>query len=126
MSEEFGENKENRRSITEKYRLAVIDEENLVEVKSFRVSLLNLYTLFSSIVILLGVVIVSLIFFTPMKRLVPGYGNVEQNVEFLRLRDEVNKMEKTLETQELYNQSLRKMIKGDISNDIILEGNTDL
>ena len=39
MSEEFGENKDNKRRITEKYRLAVIDEENLKEVRSFRVSL---------------------------------------------------------------------------------------
>ena len=123
MSETFEENIERKRSITEKYRLAIIDEEDLKEIRSFRVSLLNVYMLVSAILIITGVIIVLLFFFTPIKRLIPGYANVEQNVEFLKLRDRLDEVEKALELQELYNNSLRKMIKGEVSDDIVL---TDL
>jgi murein DD-endopeptidase MepM/ murein hydrolase activator NlpD len=126
MAESFDDNIDKKRSITEKYRLAVIDEEILKEVRSFRVSLLNIYIWISSVLLIVGIVIVSLIFFTPIKRLVPGFADVEQNPQYLMLRDKVNEMEKALEVQELYNEGLRKIIIGQDDNDITLLDNDEL
>lgn len=126
MSDNFDQNIEQKRSITEKYRLAVIDEENLKEVNSFRVSLLNIYILFSTIILLLGAILLSLIFFTPLKRLVPGYGDVSESQEYRILAGKVKEMEEAMEVQELYNESLKRMIQGNISGDIEINQNESL
>ena len=119
MTDNFDESGKSR-SITEKYRLAVIDEENLKEVKSFRVSLMNIYIWVSTTLLILGICIVALIFLTPIKRLVPGYGDVESDKRYQQLLVKVNEVEKALEVQELYNESLRNIILGNEEGDIQL------
>ncbi len=119
MSDDFNIEKP-KSNLREKYRLAVIDEENLKEVKSFRVSLLNIYTLLSGMILLLGFIIVSLIFFTPLKRWVPGFGDVHESYEYQELRTKVTSLEENYTNQELYIESLKKLIRGEISEDIEL------
>ena len=126
MNDNFDNTTDKKRSITEKYRLAVIDEENLSEVRSFRVSLMNIYVLISTILVILGIVIVSLIFFSPLKRLVPGYADVNQNPKYLALQDKVNEVEEALEVQELYNESLKKIILGEDKSNILTDSNGEL
>ncbi|HMQ06995.1 MAG TPA: M23 family metallopeptidase [Saprospiraceae bacterium] len=99
-----------RKSIADKYRLAVIDEEDLREVRSFRLSLLNVYMIVSAFFLITIIGVVFLIFFTPLKRLVPGYGDISNNVSFLELSRQLKEIEETLEAQELYNESLRKLL----------------
>jgi murein DD-endopeptidase MepM/ murein hydrolase activator NlpD len=115
-----------KRSITEKYRLAVIDEEDLKEVRSFRVSLLNIYILTSSIMVLLSIIIISVIFFTPVRRLVPGYADINENLEFREMRKKMDEIEATLVAQEAYNESLQKILQGNISGEFELDQNADL
>ena len=112
-----------KRSIKEKYRLAVIDEEDLKEIRSFRVSMLNIYILVSSIIVTLALLIVLLIFFTPLKRLVPGYADVNQNLEYRELQSRIAEVELTLQNQERYNESLRRMLQGGVSEDIDIDQN---
>ncbi len=112
-----------RKSISDKYRLAIIDEDNLREVRSFRLSLLNVYMLFSSLILLVTIFIIIVIFYTPIKRLVPGYGDISNNVAFLDLSKQLSEIEETLEAQELYNESLRKLLTSSGDSDV-LSGNS--
>lgn len=109
-----------RKSISDKYRLAIIDEDNLREIRSFRLSLLNVYMLFSSLILLVTIFIIIIIFYTPVKRLVPGYGDISNNVAFLDLTKQLSEIEETLEAQELYNQSLRKLLTASGDSDAII------
>lgn len=126
MNDNFDNTTDKKRSITEKYRLAVIDEENLSEVRSFRVSLLNIYIWISTILLLLGIGIISLIFFTPLKRLVPGYGDVEQNRQYLTLKNRVTEIEEALEVQQLYNESLKKIIQGEDNKNVLTDSKGEI
>lgn len=126
MNDNFDNTTDKKRSITEKYRLAVIDEENLSEVRSFRVSLLNIYIWISTILLLLGIGIISLIFFTPVKRLVPGYGEVEQNQQYLSLKGRVAEIEDALEVQQLYNESLKKIIQGEDNKNVLTDSKGEI
>jgi len=126
MNDNFDNTTDKKRSITEKYRLAVIDEENLSEVRSFRVSLLNIYIWISTILLLLSIGIISLIFFTPAKRLVPGYGDVEQSRQYLSLKDRVSEIEEALEVQQLYNESLKKIIQGEDNKNVLTDSKGEI
>ncbi len=126
MNDNFDNTTDKRRSITEKYRLAVIDEENLSEVRSFRVSLLNIYIWISTVLLILGIGIICMIFFTPLKRLVPGYADVEQNRQYLALKDRVEKVEEALGVQELYNESLKKIIMGGNESNVLTDSKGEL
>ena len=58
------------------YKLVLLREETLEEVGSYRLSLLNVYLLVSTILVVTAVTVLAIIFFTPLKRLVPGYADI--------------------------------------------------
>ena len=92
------------------YRLVVLDDETLQEVRSFKLSLLNLYLFFSSIIVLTAVLILCLFFFTPVKRLVPGYGDINDHPKFQELNKQYHNLEKELDTQEEYINGFKNML----------------
>lgn len=113
---------ENKRSLFERlrdnYRLVVIDDHDFKEVNTFRFNLLTLYTLISTIVVALCTLAISLIIFTPIKRFIPGYGDIEDNTAYIELRKKVDEMEEAMKAQDVYNLGLRNLLKG-ISDDAV-------
>jgi len=87
-----------------------MNEHTFEEKYSFRLNLRNLYILISSIVIVLFILMFLFISYTPMKHLVPGYGDIENNSYIIKLNEYINTLEDQMETQEQYNNSLRKII----------------
>lgn len=92
------------------YRLVLRKDETLEEVGSYRLTLLNLYILLSSVVLLVMGLMVVLIFFTPLKRLVPGYGEPSQHPEYIRLTRKITTLESELESYKLYYEHFSKLI----------------
>ncbi len=99
------------------YRLVIMNEETYQEVGSYKLSLLNVYVFLSTIVVLVALVVGALIFFTPLKRYVPGYGNLSDDRELIRLNREVNRMEKELVAFRTYADNLSKMLTGDVQTE---------
>ncbi len=98
--------------LKDQYRMVVLDEETLSEVRSFNLSLLSVYITICSAFLLTAAIITSLIIFTPVKRWVPGYGNVNNSMEFLNLKNEVEDLEGIIETQNVYIDGLKEMVSG--------------
>ena len=94
------------------YRVLIIDVEDLKEVNKFEFTMARLYTYIISTVLIFTILLVSLIAFTPLKRLMPGYGDIEENSKFIKLRNELNELEKDLEDQIVYTQGLQNMLSG--------------
>lgn len=92
------------------YRLVLIKDETLEAVGSFRLSLLNLYILISSILVVTTLIVVLIVFFTPVKRLVPGYADIHENREYMELYNKLQKLQEQVEAQRLYTESFRKLI----------------
>lgn len=95
------------------FRFIIRNDEDLKEVNSFKLTLAKIYLLLGSIFFLLCCIIVSLISFTPIKRLIPGYGDINNNIAFVKLNNELSDIEKQLEEQITYTESLKKIIFND-------------
>lgn len=95
------------------YRLVVMNDETFQEVGSYKLSLLNVYIFLSTVGVLLALAVGALIFFTPLKRYVPGYGSTSNDREIIRLNKQVEEMEKELSAFRTYTDNVRRMLSGD-------------
>lgn len=113
------------------YRIDVIEEETLLKVKNYRVTPLKLYLLLLGTIILISAIVISAIFFTPLRRLVPGFGEIRENREFIELTQQVDILKEELETQQTYTRGLMNMLTdGDksqlIENQVSLPSSTEV
>ncbi len=92
------------------YRLVLRKDETLEEVGSYRLTLLNLYILLSSIILVAMGVMAFLIFFTPVRHLVPGYGTPSQHPDYIRLGKKMAILESELEEYKAYYEHFNRMI----------------
>jgi murein DD-endopeptidase MepM/ murein hydrolase activator NlpD len=92
------------------YRLVLRKEETLEEVGSYRLTLLNLYILLSSLIIVAMGLTAVVIFFTPLKRLVPGYAEPSQNPEYTQLTRKLGALEAELDSYKQYYEHFNKLI----------------
>ncbi len=98
----------------ENYRLIVMNNETFEEVGSYKLSPLNIYMVICAIIATVAVLVFLLIVATPIKRYIPGYGNIQEHKEALRLTAELNAIKKDLSAQEAYTENIRKILVGDI------------
>ncbi len=121
MNEELQNKVQFREKLRNTFRLIIMNDETLEEMRSYRLSLLNIYTFFSIILVILSLLIISFIIFTPIKRFIPGYGDVNSNPQFLDLKEKVEFLEEELDNQELYIDGLTKLFDGideDLGNSV--------
>lgn len=100
--------------IRDTYRISVLDDENLEEVGSYNLSLLSFYVLLSVAALLFASLVISFIVFTPVKRLIPGYGDISENRKFIELSKKVDALENEVEAYDVYTNGLRNMLTGGI------------
>ncbi len=102
------------------YRLVVLDDETLQEVSTYKLSLLNLYLLISSALLLVGLIIVLLFVFTPLKTFLPGYGDVEANKEFIELTQKTRELENDiLAMTEYIDRSRNRLVGVDEGDEVV-------
>ncbi len=110
------ENKEERswfEKLRQTYRLGVMNSETFEEVGSYKLSLLNLYILLSAIAVAVAILVITLIIFTPIKRYIPGYGDVKQQAELIQLKKKIDELEKDLEAHGDYTENFRRILVGE-------------
>lgn len=114
MSEQLDDNKKGWMDrMGDTFRFSVTDLDDLSEVKTFNLSLRNFITLVISGILLILLLYSLLVAFTPLRRLVPGYGKIEQNHKFIELSKKVAGLERQIEDQNIYNKSLQKILSGE-------------
>jgi len=106
----IGQTKGRKRSWHTIYRLVLRKDETLEEVGSYRLTLLNLYILLSSIVLVAMGLMAVVIFFTPLKRLVPGYGAPNQHPDYIQLSKKIAVLESELTDYKTYYEHFNRMI----------------
>ena len=97
-----------------RYRLVVMNEDTYEEVVKFRLSRLSVYIVLSSVFVLLTVLTVALIVFTPIKYYLPGvgYGDARQVKEYRQLKMRTDSMESALKYKQQYFDDLKKVLQG--------------
>jgi len=119
MAESAGTKRKIWERLKDTYRISILDDENLEEIGSYNVSLLNFYIFISVIGMLLSLLVISFIVFTPVKRLIPGYGDISDNRKFIELSRKVEELEQELVASETYTQGLKNLLSG---GDLLNEG----
>ena len=101
-----------------RYRLVVMNEDTYEEVVKFRLSRLSVYIVLSSVFVLLTILTVALIVFTPIKYYLPGvgYGDAKQIREFRQLKIRTDSMENALKYKQRYFDDLKKVLEGKVSD----------
>lgn len=99
-----------------RYRLVVMNEDTYEEVVKFRLSRLSVYIVLSSVFVMLTVLTVALIVFTPIKYYLPGvgYGDARQVKEFRQLKIRTDSMENALKYKQQYFDDIKKVLEGKV------------
>ncbi len=106
-----------RERLKHTYRLVIMRHDTLEEVSSYKLSLLNIYVLVSSVFVVLALLVWLLVAFTPLRRYIPGYGSGGSQKELKALAREVDQLERAYEAQSQYTENLRKMLAGEVQTE---------
>ena len=101
-----------------RYLLVVMNEDTYEEVVKFRLSRLSVYIVLSTVFVLLTILTVALIVFTPIKYYLPGvgYGDARQAKEFRQLKIRTDSMENAMKFKQQYLDNLKKVLEGKVSS----------
>jgi len=100
--------------LTARYRLVLLNDETFEEVSSFQLSRMNVYVLVSTILVILVLITVSAIVYTPLKEYIPGYADVNMRRNLMELELKSDSLEKAMLSNQHYLQNLRRIINGDL------------
>ena len=110
MTEKANDKKSLASRLSESYKLVLYRDEDFKEISSYNLSMGSVYIGLSIFFLLLAGAIVSLILFTPIKTLIPGYGDIQANPQFIKLVEDVNTMVQERKEQETYIQALQNIL----------------
>ncbi len=96
------------------YKLVIIDEENLSHSGSYKGPLSIYLTYIVLTLLATSILTTCLISFTPLRHLIPGYGDIEENEKYLKLKDKMVELEAGVEVQQTYIKGLQNMFRGEL------------
>ncbi len=106
--------KNNKRQLKTKlsdhFRMVIIDDDTLKEVKTMRFTLLKLSIGLITIVLSIMGLTYCLIAFTPIKYLVPGYADINNNAVYIELSQKIEELEKDITAQRTYTEGFKNFL----------------
>ena len=96
-----------------KYRLVILNDDTFEEKVSLRLSQLNVFVVVGMSILILILLVILLIAFTPLREFIPGYANVsvrKQGVENYLKSDSIQGV---LAENDLYIDNIKHIIQGD-------------
>lgn len=108
------------------YQMVIRDVKSYREVSTYNLTPLNLYVALSAAVFLVAVIVFLLIAYTPLRTYIPGYGDVVQRREVVALEDMLTEMGERLDAQNLYIETLRRNLTGEVVTEEDLERNDEI
>ncbi len=94
------------------YRLVVLNNETFEEVGSYKLSIFNFYVAMSALFVGFTMLGMLLIAFTPMKKIIPGYGGYGSERAVFNLYDKVESLEQKTAANEIYIRNISKRLLG--------------
>lgn len=105
-----------------KYRFVILNDDTFEEKLSFRLSRLNVYTVFGVGSLFLIALVTVLIAFTPLREFIPGYTDVNLRKTGIENTIKIDSLENILRQKEQYLQNINKIIQGEplVYNDTVV------
>ena len=112
MAKEEKKKKSWIRKLRNKYRLIIMNEETYEEKISFRLSRWNVFVALGVLSILLIVLTIYIIAFTPLREYIPGYMDVNLTRQVYELQLKADSIEREFVRNDLYLQNIKNIIEG--------------
>ena len=94
------------------YRLVIINDESFEEKLSFKLTPMNVFVSLSSAIVLFTVLIVTLVFYTPLREFVPGYTDTKTKRNIQHLLHKTDSLENVLKDKELFFANYLDILNG--------------
>lgn len=105
------------RVLRNKFRLIIINEETFEERFSLKLSLLNSITVIGLFSLILSTIIISAIFFTPLREYIPGYANRQAAKNAAYAVQKTDSLITQINLRDQYLANLKMVLSGDITAD---------
>jgi len=112
MAKEEKKNKGWIKKLRSKYRLIIMNEETYEEKISFRLSRLNVFVTLGVLSIVLIILTIYIIAFTPLREYIPGYMDVGLTKQVYELQLKADSIEREFIRKDLYLQNIKNIIEG--------------
>lgn len=99
--------------LRDKYRLVILNEETYEEKLSFRLSRLNVFVTSTTTALVLIILTIFIIAFTPIREYIPGYMDPTIPSRVYALDMTVDSLEKSMKEKDRYIERIRKIIMGE-------------
>lgn len=109
----MGKEKKNLNKLKKKYRVVVYNNETYEEKANFKFTILNFFNILVFSSVLLIVLVIYLIAFTPLREYIPGYTDVSLNRRVYDMERKADSMELVFQQKDLYINNLKRIISGD-------------
>ena len=96
------------------YRLTVMNHETFEEVGTYKLSLLNLYVALSFVAVIVAILVILLMAFTPAKQLIPGFEISKDDGELMRLSAQVDSLEEIRANNEIYINAFKNRLEANV------------
>ncbi len=102
------------RKLTHKYRMVLLNEDTFEEVGTMRLTRLNLIAVIGMILILLIAIVYSLIAYTNIRELIPGYPDAAMRQHIRANAMKLDSLEYEQAIRDQYFENLKRIISGEM------------
>ncbi|TPG44676.1 peptidase [Flavobacterium pectinovorum] len=103
-----------RKKLFIKNRLVILNEDTFEEIFSFKLTLMNVFVIFSLGGIFLILITTFIIAFTPLREFIPGYSSSELKKNATELAIKSDSLETALKKNEAYIHGIQKVLRGEL------------
>jgi murein DD-endopeptidase MepM/ murein hydrolase activator NlpD len=95
-----------------KYYFIIRKEENFEEKLSVRLSPISLFLVTGGLTVLLVVLVIYLVAFTPLREYIPGYADVNVRKNLILFSQKTDSLSEALKERDAYMENLRRILSG--------------
>jgi len=103
-----------RKKLFIKNRLVILNEDTFEEIFSFKLTLMNVFVIFSLGGIFLILITTFIIAFTPLREFIPGYSSSQLKKNATELAIKSDSLETALKKNEAYIKGIQKVLRGEL------------
>jgi hypothetical protein len=103
-----------RKKLFIKNRLVILNEDTFEEIFSFKLTLMNVFVVFSLGGIFLILITTFIIAFTSLREFIPGYSSSQLKKNATELAIKSDSLERALKKNELYIKGIQKVLRGEL------------
>jgi len=103
-----------RTRLAEPFRVTVQREETFEEVNTYSVNVANLLAIGLAAGVAVALLTFAIVAVTPLRSLMPGYGQINERSELVELNRELRAIEEKVAAQEAYTANVQRILVGDV------------